>query len=103
MNHLLFYVKENQTPPTYSSLNFFFFLYLQFSNIKNVISRFSGTERPTKLKLGQHMDSRLMYHVYLNQTAGAYFSFISSVFFLSNSKNTKIFVTLFCEAYKVET
>ena len=34
VNHLLFYVKENQTPPTYSSLNFFIFLSLQFSNIK---------------------------------------------------------------------
>ena len=34
VNHLLFYVKENQTPPTYSSLNFFSFLSLQFSNIK---------------------------------------------------------------------
>ena len=34
VNHLLFYVKENQTPPTYSSLNFFIFLSLQFSDIK---------------------------------------------------------------------
>ena len=33
MNHLLFYGKENQIPPTYS-LNFFIFLSLQFSNIK---------------------------------------------------------------------
>ena len=30
----LYYVKENQTPPTYSSLNFFISLSLQFSNIK---------------------------------------------------------------------
>ena len=35
-NHLLFYVKENQIPPTYCSLNFFIFLSLQFSNIKKV-------------------------------------------------------------------
>ena len=86
MNHFLFYVKENQIPPTYSSLNFFIFLSLQFSNIKNLISRFSGTERHTKLKLGPHMDSWLMYHVYLNQAAGFIYSFISSIFFLSNSK-----------------
>ena len=30
MNHLLFYVKENQISPTYSSLIFFIFLSLQF-------------------------------------------------------------------------
>ena len=39
---------------------------------------------PTKLKLGLHMDSRLMYHVYLNQAAGAYlffyFNFLSLKF-----------------------
>ena len=34
MNHLLFYGKENQIPPTYSSLNFYIFLSLQFSNVK---------------------------------------------------------------------
>ena len=61
MNHSLFYLKENQTPPAYSSLNFFIFLSLQFSNIKKIISLFSGTEKPTKLKLGPHMDSRLTY------------------------------------------
>ena len=69
MNHLLFYVKENQISSTYSSLNFFIFLFLQFSNIKKFIFLFSGTERHTKLKLGPPMDSRLMYHVYLNWAA----------------------------------
>ena len=62
MNHLLFYVKENQTPLNYSSLNFFIFL-SNFQISKYFISLFSGTERPAKLKLGPHMDSRLMYHV----------------------------------------
>ena len=62
VNHLLFYVKENQFSPTYSSLNFFIFLSLQFSNIKkNNIFLFSGTESHTKLKFGLHMNSRLMY------------------------------------------
>ena len=75
MNHLLFYVKENQTLPTNSSLNvsFFFLSHFQISN--NFISLFSRTERPTKQKLGPHMDSRLVYHVYLNQSAGAYLFF----------------------------
>ena len=31
------------------------------------------------------------------------YSFISSIFFLSSSENIKFFVTLFCQAYKVET
>ena len=72
MNHLLFYVKENWISPTYSSLNFFIFLSLQFSNIKNFIFLFSGTESHIKLKIGLHMNSRLMYHVYLNRAAGVY-------------------------------
>ena len=100
MDDLLYYVKENQTPPTYSSLNFFIFLSLQFSNIKKFISLFSGTEWPTKLNLGLHMDIGLMHHVYLNQAAGAYlflyfFNFLSLQF-----QHIQIFVTLFCEAYK---
>ena len=103
MNHLLFYVKENQIPLTYSSLNFIIFLSLQFSNIKNFISLFSGTERHTKLKLGPHVDSRLMYRVYLNHAAGVYlflyfFNFLSLKF-----QHIKFFITLFCKAYKVET
>ena len=49
------------------------------------------------------MDSRLMYHVYLNWAAGVYlflyfFNFLSLKF-----QNIKFLVTLFCEAYKVET
>ena len=102
MNHLLFYVNENQTPPAYSSLNFFICLSLQFSNIKKFISLFSGTERHTKLKLGPHMDSRLMYHVYLNQAAGAYLFLYFFNFLSLKLQNIKFFVTLFCEAYKVE-
>ena len=62
----------------------FFRSNFQISN--GFISLFSGTERPTKLKLGPHVNKMLMYHVYLNQDAGAYLFFISSIFFLSNSK-----------------
>ena len=74
MNHLLFYVKENQLLLILPLISSFFFLSnFQISN--NFISLLSGTERPTKLKLGPHMDSRLVYHVYLNQAAGAYLLF----------------------------
>ena len=103
VNHLLFYVKENQIPPTYSSLNFFIFLSLIYSNIKKIKSLFSGTERHTQLKLGPHMDSRLMYHVYLNQAAGAYL-FLYFFYFLSlEFQNIHFLSIFFCEAYKVET
>ena len=95
-------MEENQTPPTYSSLNFFIFLSLQFSNIKK-IHLFFFSERPTKLKLGPHMDSRLMYHVYLNQAAGAYLCLYFFNFLCLKFQNINFFVTLFCEAYKVET
>ena len=65
--------------------------------------RSTGTERHTKLKLGPHMDSRLMYHVYLSWAAGVYL-FLYFLNFLSlKFQNIKFFVTLFCEAYKVET
>ena len=69
---LLFYLKENQTASTYSSLISSFFFLSNFQKSKNFISLFSGTERPAKLKLGPYMDSRLIYQVYLNQAAGAY-------------------------------
>ena len=83
-------------------ISLFFFL-SNFQISKNFISLFSETERHVKLKLGPHMDSRLMYHVYLNQAAGVYlflyfFNFLSLKF-----QNINFFVTLFCEAYKVET
>ena len=83
VNHLLFYVKENQISPTYSSLNFFIFLSLQFSNIKKKYFSFlSDCESHTKLKLGLHMNSRLMYHVYLKRLL----VFIYSFSFLADSQ-----------------
>ena len=80
--------------------SFFFLSNFQISN--NFISLFPGTERPTKLKLGSHMDSRLVYHVYLNQAAGAYLFFYFFNFLSLKFPNIKFFVILFCEAYKVE-
>ena len=94
MNHLFLYVKENQILPTYSSLNFFIFVSLIFSNIKIIKSLFSGTERYTQLNLGPHMDSRLMYHVYLNQAAGAHL-FLYFFYFLSLEFQNINFLSLF--------
>ena len=70
------------TLPLISSLFF-----LSNFQIKNLISLFSGTERHTKLKLGPHMDSRLMYHMYLNH-AGVYL-FLYFFFFSLKFQNIK--------------
>ena len=48
LNHLLFYVKEKQISPTFSSLNFFIFLFLQVSDIKKKSSFFSQGMRVTQ-------------------------------------------------------
>ena len=51
------------------------------------------------MKLGTHVDSGQMYHVYQNQAA-AYMSHISSIFFLSNFKTLNIFVALSSETVR---
>ena len=53
-------------------------LSLQFSTLKFFVTLFSGTVRPRRLKLGTHIDSGQMYHVYRNQAAAAY----SSLYFV---------------------
>ena len=75
--------------PLISSL--FFLSNFQIS--KTFISLFSGTEWHTKLKLGPHMDSTLMYHVYLNQ-AGVYLFLYFFIFFLTSSKTL-----IFCHTF----
>ena len=85
---------------SYSSLYYFIFLSLQFSNIKNFVTLFSGTVRPRRLKLCTHVDSGQMYRVYRNQAAAAYLS-LYSFFFLSNFQTLKVFVTLFSDEFFV--
>ena len=80
----MYHVYQNQASAAYSFLYFFIFLSLQFSTLKFFVTLFSGTMRPRRLKLGTHVDSGQMYHVYRNQAAAAYCLFISSFFFLSN-------------------
>ena len=48
-----------------------------FQTLKFFVTLFSGTVRPRRLKLGTHVDSGQMYHVYQNQPAVAY-SFLFS-------------------------
>ena len=80
-----------------------FFFLSNFQISKNFVSLFSGTERHTKLKLGPHMNNRLMYQVYLNQASGAYLFLYFFYFLFLKFQNIKFFVTFFCEACKVET
>ena len=53
---------------------FSFFFLSNFQTFKIFVTFFSGTVRPTKLKLGKHMDNGWMYCVYQNQAAAAYLS-----------------------------
>ena len=76
----IYHVYQNQDAAAYSSLYFFIFLSLQFSTLKFFITLFSGTVRPRRLKLGTHIDSGQMYHVYWNQAAAAYSSHYFFIF-----------------------
>ena len=51
--------------------------------------------RPKRLKLGTHVDSGKMYHVYRNQVAAAYSSLYFFIFLCLQFSNIKFFVTLF--------
>ena len=80
----VYHVYCNQAAAAYSSLYFFIFLSFQFSRLKFLVTLFSGSVRPRRLKLGTHVDSGQMYHVYQNQAAALIRPFISSFFFLYN-------------------
>ena len=82
---------QNQAVAANSSLYFFF---LQYSNIKNYITLFSGTVRPRGLKLGAHMDNGWMYRVYQNQAAAAYLFLYFFIFLSLQFSNIKMFLSL---------
>ena len=67
----MYHVYQIHAAAAYSSLYFFSFLSFQFSTLKFFITLFSGTVRPRRLKLGTHIDSGQMLHVYWNQAAAA--------------------------------
>ena len=76
------------------SFIFSFFFLSSFQTLKIFATLFSGTVRPTKLKLGTHVDNGWRYSVYQNQAATAYLSLYFSFFFLSNFQTFNIFVIL---------
>ena len=77
-----------------------FFFLSNFLILNFFVTLFSGTVRPRRLKLGTHINSGEMYHIYVNQAAAAYSSFISSFFFLSNFQTFKFFVSLFSQTVR---
>ena len=79
----MYHMYWNQAAAAYSSHCFFIFLSLKFSTLKYFVTLFSGTVRPRRLKLGTHVGSGQMYHVYRNQAAAAYSSLYFFIF-LSN-------------------
>ena len=91
----MYHVHRNQAAATYSSLYFFIFLSLQFSTSKIFVTLFSGTVRPRRLKLGTHVDSGQMYHVYRNQAALVYLSLYFFIFLSLQFSTLKFFITLF--------
>ena len=72
-----------------------FFFSVQFSTLKFFITLFSGSVRPRRLKIGTHVDSGQMYHVYQNQAAAAYSSLYFFIFLSLQFSTLKFFITLF--------
>ena len=83
-----------------------FFFLSNFQTLKNFVTLFSGTVRPTKLKLGPHMNYGWLYRVYWNQVSAAYSSLYFFIFLSLQFSIIKNFCHIFlrnCEVYKVET
>ena len=70
------------------------------------IAFFSGTVRPTKLKLSTHVHNGWMYRVYQNQAIPAYSSLYFFIFLSLQFANIKCFFHTFLrnyEPYKIES
>ena len=76
----MYRVYRNQAVDAYSSLYFFILFLSNFQTLKFFVTLLSGTVRPRRLKLGTHVDSGWMYHVYWNQAAAAYLSVYFFIF-----------------------
>ena len=70
------------------------FFLSNFQTLKFLVTLFSRTVRPRRLKLGAHVDSGQMYRAYLNQTAAAYLSLYFFILFLNYFQTFKFFFTL---------
>ena len=79
-----------------------FFFLSNFQTLEFFVTLFSGTVRPRRLKLGTHMDSGQMYHVYRNQAAAAYLSLYFFIFLSLQFSTLKFFVTFSRELWGLE-
>ena len=95
----MYCVCGNQAAAAYSSLYLSIFFLSNFQTLKCFVTLFSGTVRPRRLKLGTHVDSGGMYHVYLNHVAAHIHSFIFLIF-LSNFRALKNFIRVFSETVR---
>ena len=64
-NGCIVYCQNQALPLIRPFISSFFFL-SNFQTLECFFTLFSGTVRPTKLRLGTHMDNGLMYRVYQN-------------------------------------
>ena len=71
-----------------------FFFLSNFQDWNFFVTLFSRTVRP-RFKLGTHVDSKQMYHVYRNQAAAAYLSLYFFIFLSLQFSTLNVFVTLF--------
>ena len=68
-----------------------FFFLSNFQTLKFFVTIFSGTVRPRRVKLGTHVNSGQIYHVYRNQAADAYSSLYFFIFLSLQFSNINIF------------
>ena len=94
------YQIQAATAAAYSSLYFYIFLSLQFSTLKFLVTLFSGTVGPRRLKLGTHVDTGQMYHVYQNQASVAYSSLYFFIFLSPQFSTFAIFRHTFLVNYE---
>ena len=73
-NGWMYRVYCSQAATSYLSLISSFFFPSSVQKLKIFVTRFSGTVRPRKFKLGTLVDSGWMYSVYQNQAAAPYLS-----------------------------
>ena len=74
---------------------------LTFQTLEFFDTLFSRTVRPRRLKLGTHMGSGQMYHVYWSQAAAAYSSLYFFIFSFSPNFNFEIVCHIFLGNYEV--
>ena len=96
----MYCVYQNQVAVAYSSLYFFSFLSLQFSNIKKFCCTFLRKNKAYKVDSRYTGGQWWMYCVYHNQAAASY---LAPYFFLSKVQKFKIFVTFFSGTVKSKT